>query len=178
MCPVRDRTGQDAHGALRRRSWLRDAGSQARAWVWWRNVKVFSQVFFKKLVGFGGRYVPVGRCSAADRAGRRDQTPRPPGVARGPGARWAPFRTGLRCHFGRCWASATGRQHPRRQPRPAPAFPYFQKQGDGCPPLGVPQSPLQRLSPTARAPRSLLLFHRLRRFLRSKLFEKSFIKNF
>lgn len=48
------------------------------------------------------------------------ETPRPSGVARGPGARWAPFRTGLRCHFGRCWASATGRQHPRRQPRPKP----------------------------------------------------------
>ena len=49
-----------------------------------------------------GRYVPVGRCPAA----------------------------GLRCHFGRCWASATGRQHPRRQPRPAAtAFPYFPKKG-------------------------------------------------
>ena len=47
--------------------------------------------------------------------------PRPvPGLSRrGPGPRWGPFRTGLRCHFGRCWASATGRQHPRRQPRPA-----------------------------------------------------------
>ena len=38
---------------------------------------------------FGGRYVPVGRCPAA----------------------------GLRCRVGRCWTSATGRQHPRRQPR-------------------------------------------------------------
>ena len=37
----------------------------------------------------GGRYVPVGRCPAA----------------------------GLRCRVGRCWTSATGRQHPRRQPR-------------------------------------------------------------
>ena len=38
-----------------------------------------------------------------------------PGLSsRGPGAQWAPFRTGLRCHFGRCWASAAGRQHPRR----------------------------------------------------------------
>ena len=35
-----------------------------------------------------GRYVPVGRCPAA----------------------------GLRCRVGRCWTSATGRQHPRRQP--------------------------------------------------------------
>ena len=79
----------------------------------------------------------MGRCSAADRAGRRDQTPRPSGVARGPGARWAPFRTGLRCHFGRCWASATGRQHPRRQPRPAAtAFPYSQKGGTYVPLLG------------------------------------------
>ena len=25
---------------------------------------------------------------------------------------------GLRCRVGRCWTSATGRQHPRRQPRP------------------------------------------------------------
>ena len=40
-----------------------------------------------------GRYVPVGRCPAA----------------------------GLRCHFGRCWASATGRQHPSRQARQKPA---------------------------------------------------------
>ena len=42
-----------------------------------------------------GRYVPVGRCPAA----------------------------GLRCRVGRCWTSATGRQHPRRQPRNAPPFP-------------------------------------------------------
>ena len=65
------------------------------------------------------------------------ETPGPSGVARSPGARWAPFRTGLRCHFGRCWASATGRQHPRRQPRPeAPAFPYFKKEGTDVPLLG------------------------------------------
>ena len=38
---------------------------------------------------FGGRYVPVGRCPAA----------------------------GLRCRVGRCWTSATGRQHPSRQAR-------------------------------------------------------------
>ena len=30
---------------------------------------------------------------------------------------------GLRCRVGRCWTSATGRQHPRRQPRNAPPFP-------------------------------------------------------
>ena len=65
------------------------------------------------------------------------ETPRPYRGAGGPGARWAPFRTGLRCHFGRCWASATGRQHPRRQPRPeATAFPYSQKGGTDVPLLG------------------------------------------
>ena len=75
----------------------------------------------------------------------------------------------------------------------SPCLPLLQKRGDECPPLGVaprpgvllvegagwvPPRPLSGLSPAARAPRSLLLFHRLRRFLRSKLFEKSFIKNF
>ena len=124
---VRDRTGQAA--------FLRSARAGPSAKAGWRQVKVSST--FSKVVGFGGRYVPVGRCPAADRAGRRDQTPRPSGVARGPGARWAPFRTGLRCHFGRCWASATGRQHPRRQPRPeATAFPYSQKGGTYVPLLG------------------------------------------
>ena len=114
---------------------MRSARAGPSTQVGWRNVKVSST--FSKVVGFGGRYVPVGRCSAADRAGRRDQTPGPSGVARGPGARWAPFRTGLRCHFGRCWASATGRQHPRRQPRPeATAFPYSQKEGTDVPLLG------------------------------------------
>ena len=129
---VRDRTGQAA--------FLRSARAGPSAKAGWRQVKVSST--FSKVVGFGGRYVPVGRCSAADRAGRRDQTPRPSGVARGPGARWAPFRTGLRCHFGRCWASATGRQHPRRQPRPKPLpSPTSQKRGDVCPPLGVAPRP-------------------------------------
>ena len=124
---VRDRTGQAA--------FLRSARAGPSAKAGWRQVKVSST--FSKVVGFGGRYVPVGRCPAADRGGRRDQTPRPSGVARGPGARWAPFRTGLRCHFGRCWASATGRQHPRRQPRPAAtAFPYSQKGGTYVPLLG------------------------------------------
>ena len=65
------------------------------------------------------------------------ETPRPYRGAGGPGARWAPFRAGLRCHFGRCWASATGRQHPRRQPRPeATAFSYFKKGGTDVPLLG------------------------------------------
>ena len=69
-------------------------------------------------------------------SGRPRRQPRSRGAG-GPGARWAPFRTGLRCHFGRCWASATGRQHPRRQPRPeATAFPYSQKGGTDVPLLG------------------------------------------
>ena len=55
-----------------------------------RRVKVFSQVFFKKLA----------RCGAALHGLK--------GVARTVG----------------------------------PAFPYFPKRGDGCPPLGVPQKPL------------------------------------
>ena len=120
----------------------------------------------------------MGRCSAADRAGRRDQTPRPSGVARGPGARWAPFRTGLRCHFGRCWASATGRQHPRRQPRPKPLpSPTPKKGGRMSPSWGatepggllvegagrVPPRPLQRLPPLAHAGVALHFFHQLRR---------------
>ena len=110
-------------------------------------------------MGFGGRYVPVGRCSAADRAGRRDQTPRPSGVARGPGARWAPFRTGLRCHFGRCWASATGRQHPRRQPRPeATAFPYSQKEGTYVPFLGCHRARASPYRPTGACGRCPALF--------------------
>ncbi len=75
---VRDRTGQAA--------FLRSARAGPSTQVGWRQVKV-SSTFSK------GRYVPVGRCPAADRAGRRDQTPGPSGVARGPGARWAPFRT-------------------------------------------------------------------------------------
>ena len=64
---VRDRTGQAA--------FLRSARAGPSAKAGWRQVKVSST--FSKVVGFGGRYVPVGRCSAADRAGRRDQTPRP-----------------------------------------------------------------------------------------------------
>ena len=137
---VRDRTGQAA--------FLRSARAGPSAKAGWRQVKVSST--FSKVVGFGGRYVPVGRCPAADRGGRRDQTPRPSGVARGPGARWAPFRTGLRCHFGRCWASATGRQHPRRQPRPATAFPYFKKFGGQMSPSCVPVTP--RIVLPARGP--------------------------
>ena len=139
------------------------------------NIKFSLKPFSKGLWGFGGRYVPVGRCSAADRAGRRDQTSRPYRGAGGPGARWAPFRTGLRCHFGRCWASATGRQHPRRQPRPVgPAIPILRKkEGTDVPPLGVPPRPgvllvegastvpprpLPGLSASQRAPRPLHFF--------------------
>ena len=121
---VRDRTGQAA--------FLRSARAGPSTQVGWRQVKV-SSTFSK------GRYVPVGRCPAADRAGRRDQTPRPSGVARGA----------------------------------APAFPYFQKRGDVCPPLGVPPRPgvllvegastvpprpLPGLSASQRAPRPLHLF--------------------
>ena len=154
---VRDRTGHVAHAALRRRGFLRAANWKARAQVRWRNVKVSST--FSKVVGFGGRYVPVGRCSAADRAGRRDQTSRPYRGAGGPGARWAPFRTGLRCHFGRCWASATGRQHPRRQPRPeATAFPYSQKEGTYVPFLGCHRARASPYRPTGACGRCPALF--------------------
>ena len=83
---VRGRTGQVANAALGRRSWLRDASPKARAWVrdrtgqaaflrsaragpsaqvGWRQVKVLPA--FSK-----GRYVPVGRCPAADRGGSRE----------------------------------------------------------------------------------------------------------
>ena len=123
---VRDRTGQAA--------FLRDPRAGPSAQVGWRQVKV-SSTFSK------GRYVPVGRCPAADRGGSREV---------GCGGSWCPV--------------GTVQDRPRRQPRSeAPAFPYSQKRGDGCPPLGVPQRPLSGLSPAARAPRSLLLFHRLRR---------------
>ncbi len=62
---VRDRTGQVTNAALGRRSWLRDASPKARAQVRWRQVKVLPA--FSK-----GRYVPVGRCPAADRGGSRE----------------------------------------------------------------------------------------------------------
>ncbi len=170
---------QVAHAALGRRGFLRDAGFCLAC-----------------RLGRPLGNVPPGRSGPAlgvrDRTGQaaflrsaragpstQGETPRPYRGAGGPGARWAPFRTGLRCHFGRCWASATGRQHPRRQPRPeATAFPYFKKRGDGCPPLGVPPRPgvllvegasavpprpLPGLSASQRAPRSLHFFHRLRR---------------
>ena len=55
---VRDRTGQAA--------FLRDPRAGPSAQVGWRQVKV-SSTFSK------GRYVPVGRCPAADRGGSRDQ---------------------------------------------------------------------------------------------------------
>ena len=51
MCKAQCLGTQVAHGALRRRSWLRAAGSQARARVGWRNVKVSST--FSKVAGCG-----------------------------------------------------------------------------------------------------------------------------
>ena len=39
-------------------------------------------------------------------------------LASGLGPLWGPFKTGLTCRFGRCWAFPAGEQHPRRQPRP------------------------------------------------------------
>ena len=59
---VRDRTGQAA--------FLRDPRAGPSAQVGWRQVKV-SSTFSK------GRYVPVGRCPAADRGGSRDPKPLP-----------------------------------------------------------------------------------------------------
>ena len=40
---------------------------------------------------------------------------------------------GLACRFGRRWTVPTGHQRP--------CLPLLQKRGDGCPPLGVAQSP-------------------------------------
>ena len=138
---------QVAHAALGRRSLLRAANWKARAQVGWRQVKVLPA--FSK-----GRYVPVGRCPAADRAGRRDQTPRPYRGAGGPGARWAPFRTDR------------GGSRDR-----SPCLPLLPKKGGTDVPLlgvaqspgvlleegagRVPQRPLPGLSAAQRAPRSL-----------------------
>ena len=91
-----------------------------------RRVKVFGQTFFKKFAV--GKAEPYGLKSNAKRCKRKTRE------TGGPGPQWGPFRTGLRCHFGRCWASATGRQHPRRQPRSS-AFP------------GRQDSPLRRAKP-------------------------------
>ncbi len=92
-----------------------------------RRVKVFGQTFFKKFAV--GKAEPYGLKSNAKRCKRKTRE------TGGPGPQWGPFRTGLRCHFGRCWASATGRQHPRRQPRNSSAFP------------GRQDSPLRREKP-------------------------------
>ena len=95
---VRDRTGQAA--------FLRDPRAGPSAQVGWRQVKV-SSTFSK------GRYVPVGRCPAADRGGSREV---------GCGGSWCPV--------------GTLQDRPRRQPRPATAFPYSQKGGADVPLLG------------------------------------------
>ena len=86
---VRGRTGQVTNAALGRRSWLRDASPKARAQIRWRQVKVLPA--FSK-----GRYVPVGRCPAADRGGSRE--------------------AGL----GRSLPVANALRRPNRQVRPAP----------------------------------------------------------
>ena len=158
---VRDRTGQAA--------FLRDPRAGPSAQVGWRQVKVLPA--FSK-----GRYVPVGRCPAADRGGSREaglgrslpvanalhrpnRQVRP--ASHGPKGGAGPLRPGGTLPSGR----------PSRQARPVgPAFPYFQKRGDVCPPLGVPprpgvllvegagrvpQRPLPGLSAAQRAPRSL-----------------------
>ena len=91
---VRDRTGQAA--------FLRDPRAGPSAQVGWRQGKV-SSIFSK------GRYVPVGRCPAADRGGSREAGVR--GVLNG------------------------------AHRAPAPCLPLLPKRGDGCPPLGVAQSP-------------------------------------
>ena len=46
---------------------------------------------------------------------------------------------GLRCRVGRCWTSATGRQHPRRQPRPLLASSMPQRFSPS-PPVTPPQA--------------------------------------
>ena len=82
LVPGGDRSGPTEAAAetaaLGRRGLLRAANWKARAQVGWRQVKVLPA--FSKAAGFGGRYVPVGRCSAADRAGRRDRRPKVSGL--------------------------------------------------------------------------------------------------
>ncbi len=164
LVPGGDRSGPTEAAAetaaLGRRGLLRAANWKARAQVGWRQVKVLPA--FSKAAGFGGHYVPVGRCSAADRAGRRDRRPKVSGlqgVLVPGGHRLGPTEAA---------AETASPCLPKRQ----------QKWGDGCPPLGVPprpgflleegagrvaQSPLPGLSAAQRAPRSLHFFHRLRR---------------
>ena len=160
---VRDRTGQAA--------FLRSARAGPSAKAGWRQVKVLPA--FSKAAGFGGRYVPVGRCPAADRAGRRDQTPRPYRGAGGPGARWAPFRTdrgGSRdpkpppSHTqkkgGRmspyCFALESGvllvERASRVPPCPLPGLSTAERTGR------VPPRPLPGLSASQHAPRPLHFF--------------------
>ena len=93
-------------GALRRRGLRGAANWKARALAGWRQVKV-SSTFSK------GRYVPVGRCPAADRGGSREAG------------------CGTASHGPKGVARTVG-----------PAFPYFPKRGDGRPPLGTAQKPL------------------------------------
>ena len=82
LVPGGDRSGPTEAAAetaaLGRRGLLRAANWKARPQVGWRQVKVLPA--FSKAAGFGGRYVPVGRCSAADRAGRRDRRPKVSGL--------------------------------------------------------------------------------------------------
>ena len=150
--PVRDRTGQAA--------FLRDPRAGPSAQVGWRQVKVLPA--FSK-----GRYVPVGRCPAADRGGSREAglgrslpvanalrrpnrqvrpAPQGLGVARGPGARWAPFRT--------------DRGGSRDQPPPSHTS---QKGGTDVPLLGWHRDRSRGYRPLGACAPFAARFHRLRR---------------
>ena len=119
---VRGRTGQVTNAALGRRGLLRAANWKARAQVGWRQVKVLPA--FSKAAGFGAQFAGGKRPAPTEPAGETG-APRPSGGA-------GPLRPGGTLPSGR----------PSRQARPVgPAFPYFQKRGDGRPPLGVAQSP-------------------------------------
>ncbi len=93
----------------------------------------------------------MGRCSAATEPAGETKPQDLTGCG-GPGARWAPFRTGLRCHFGRCWASATGRQH---RDRPATAFPYPKKGGRVSPSWGATEPGVLLVEGAGWVPQSL-----------------------
>ena len=103
---VRDRTGQAA--------FLRSARAGPSAQVGWRQVKV-SSTFSK------GRYVPVGRCPAADRGGSREAGVR--GVLVPGGHRSGPVYVATSVGAGRLpLADSTrgGSRDPKPLPSPTP----------------------------------------------------------
>ena len=110
---VRDRTGQAA--------FLRSARAGPSAQVGWRQVKVSSTLS-------KGRYVPVGRCPAADRGGSREV---------GCGGSWCPVGT------------RTDRGGSRDQPLPSPTP---KKGGRMSPSWGATETALGAIACGACAP--------------------------